>query len=177
MALPVDHCESTSFSPLPWRGLVAAGTIVNLPFVLILLAGAAGGAGSQALFWIFIVCILIYTFGIPLHARRTTPFEQGRRVRAAFDIHGINLLWRAPSRLILYEDAMEIRIFFHAYLIPYDRLTARPQAAGTLSKCIVILSRDTCLSPRITLHASQKRILVILDQLQQASGAHGEETP
>jgi len=173
MPSPVDTSPQTSCSPLPWRSLVAAGATVNLPFVFILLAGLAGGTDSEVLFWIFIVCILIYAFGIPLYARRPTPFERGRRVVAAFDINGVNLLWKAPARLILYRDAMEIRIFFHAYLIPYDRITALPRDIGTISKCIEVTSRDTELSPRITLHASQKRILFILEKLRETCHAHG----
>jgi membrane protein YdbS with pleckstrin-like domain len=75
-----------------------------------------GGIGLLTVFLVVFVGPLIYN-------RTTSRFESGRTVLDKCDGMGlIQGLRGALFRLIVYEDGLEIRAFYHRYFIPYSHI-------------------------------------------------------
>jgi len=122
------------------------GTSFFLILVMLLLAGSTVGyflkdyetfpqSGGIILLIIFVFLLLL---PVPYN-RRKSPFEKNRVVLGKYDGIGvIQGLRGALFRLIVYEEGIEIRAFYHRYYIPYE----------TIKKVII---EDRYFSKRLTI--------------------------
>ena len=75
--------------------------------------------GSITLIAIFLFLLI----GPMLFIRRPSRFQADRAVRAQFDgIGTIQGLRGALFRLLVYDDGIEIRAFYHRYYLPFERI-------------------------------------------------------
>ena len=73
---------------------------------------------------LLIAGILLITLGGPIiYNKKASRFEQGRSVLKEFNGWGnVPGLRGASVRLLLYEHALEIRAFYHRYLVPFTEI-------------------------------------------------------
>jgi hypothetical protein len=97
---------------------------------------------------IFVMTVLIFL--LPMFVcsigfnYRLSPFQENRTLVA--DFTGGGTLWyliqgSSPFfRLMVYEDALEVRFIFHRFLIPFDRMDDLPNKLGFFSPVSIVIS-------------------------------------
>lgn len=122
------------------------GTSFFLLLILLMSAGAGVGyllrdypvfpqAGGIILFIIFVTLVLLPV----LYNKKKSPFEGSRTVLARYDgIGTIGGLRGALFRILLYEDGIEVRAFYHRYYIPFEKIKKIATAHGSAGKRLII---------------------------------------
>jgi hypothetical protein len=138
----MDKNYSDSLIPL------GIGASFFLGLVLLLILGTIAGLiladrvdiqqpGGVTLIAIFLILLI----GPMLFIRRPSRFQAGRAVRAQFDgIGTIQGLRGALFRLLVYDDGIEIRAFYHRYYIPFEKIKSVTIEEGYFSKRLSIMS-------------------------------------
>ena len=118
------------------------GTSFFLLLILLMSAGAGVGyflrdypvfpqAGGIILFIIFVILVLLPV----LYNKKKSSFERSRVVLARYDgIGTIQGLRGALFRILLYEDGIEVRAFYHRYYIPFEKIKKIATAEGSAGK-------------------------------------------
>jgi hypothetical protein len=174
--------ESTyTDSPFPF-GIV--GTFV--PMVLILILGTFTGvalAGPEIMPFIFIPLFFAVFIGPALFNRRMSPFERSRTLIDSFTGGGSIFLFHGSwpfFRLLVYRDALEVRVMYHRFLIPFDMMEELPETVGFFSSGIPIRSNLPGVPSCIRFNGfGSNRIAKSLHGAQQAclAGRSGARTP
>ena len=87
--------------------------------------------GAIILLIIFVLLVLVPV----LYNRKKSPFEKNRVILEKYDGAGnIQGLRGALFRLIIYEEGIEIRAFYHRYYIPFKEMTKVEIEKGLISK-------------------------------------------
>ncbi|MGD8366115.1 MAG: hypothetical protein PVG78_00620 [Desulfobacterales bacterium] len=74
---------------------------------------------------LLLVIVLVILVGPIFYNRRMSRFERGRTPLVVIDYLGIiQGLRGAFIRLLLYDEGLEIRAFYHRYYIPFDKIDA-----------------------------------------------------
>lgn len=147
------------------------GTSFFLLLIILLSAGAGVGyllkdypifpqSGGIILLIIFMVLLLIPVF----YNKRKSPFEQNRVVLVKYDgIGTIQGLRGALFRIILYEDGIEVRAFYHRYHIPFDKIQEIHTESGYTSKKLNIVTGIAGVPDYIV--SSDKKFWALADQI------------
>jgi hypothetical protein len=81
--------------------------------------------------------VFLFIFLVPtLFNYFPSPFRQNRKLVAAFTGGGSIFLFHGSwpfFRLMVYEDALEVRVEFHRFLIPYEKMEDIPGKVGFFS--------------------------------------------
>lgn len=128
-------------SPLPF-GIM--GTFPLLIAVLLLLMFVMEKyAGPDSIGLIFPFVFLFIFLGPTIFNYLPSPFQKNRRLLGSFTGGGSIFLFHGSVpffRLMVYDDALEVRVMFHRFLIPYDRMEDIPNKIGFFSTGILIKS-------------------------------------
>jgi hypothetical protein len=110
---------------------------IGTSFIIILMALILGGSLIGILFEPFLrqenfvngagiilfIIFLVILVGPNIYNKRVSRFERGRIPLKIIDYWGvIQGLRGAFIRLILYDEGLEIRAFYHRYYIPFDKI-------------------------------------------------------
>jgi hypothetical protein len=98
--------------------------------------GRVMGPETLVLFIIIFLAPVLYNY-------KKSRFEKTRHaVKTRMGGGSVGLLHGTVPffKLLIYPDALEVRIFFHAYLIPYKQMQGAPEQSGTLSRGLTIRS-------------------------------------
>ena len=96
--------------------ILAAGTVIGFLVGDRFAVKQLGGVGLLFAFLVLLVGPLFYI-------RKKSPFEQGKVLRMMFDGMGVIQGLRGTFlRLLLYDDGLEIRAFYHRYYIPFNQI-------------------------------------------------------
>ncbi|MDH3973904.1 MAG: hypothetical protein OEV42_06455 [Deltaproteobacteria bacterium] len=115
--------------------------IIAVPFISVFAIERHSGLQQMpimivpAVFFILFISI-IYNF-FP------SPFQKKRDKIASFTGGGSIFLFNGSwpfFRLLIYHDGLEIRVMFHRFFIPYDKIEAMPEKTGFFSRGILIKS-------------------------------------
>jgi hypothetical protein len=125
-------------SPSPF-GLI--GTFLVMMAILFLIFGItvsmiSSGSHPKNVFWPIPCAFAFFFLGPSLFNFRTSPFQKNRRLITAFTGGGSIFLFNGSwpfFRLLVYEDALEVRIMFQRYLIPYAEMGDFPSRADFFS--------------------------------------------
>ena len=121
--------QKYSDSMFPWG--IGASFVIS--FITLMLLGVFGGV-----FWgsyiesngikqggglILLVAILVILVGPMIDNKRVSRFERGKKPIEIIDHFGIiQGLRGAFIRLLMYDDGIEIRAFYHRYYIPFVKI-------------------------------------------------------
>ena len=92
--------------------------------------------GPQAIAVLVIPLFLPIFVGPVLYNRSVSPFERERGLVASYTGGGSIFLFNGTwpfFRLLVYADGVEIRVMFHRFFIPYDRMEDLPEKPGLFS--------------------------------------------
>ena len=91
---------------------------------------------------ILLIIFLVILVGPIIYNKRVSRFEKGRTVLKKLDDIGIiQGLRGALFRLVLYEEGLEIRAFYHRYYIPFARIDGVSIEKGYFSKRLNIVAK------------------------------------
>ncbi len=96
--------------------------------------------GEEILSLIFPLILLFIILSPVVFNYFPSAFQERRRLVSAFTGSGSILLSVSPwpcFRLLIYEDAVEIRIMFQRYLIPYEKMADLQEKIGFWSRGIL----------------------------------------
>lgn len=140
---------------LTFFGLLAAGLLVGL-----LVSQLAEGAAAPG---VFLPVLLLLVFGPILFNYLPSPFQKQRRPLDAATGGGSILLLNGSwpyFRLLIYEDGLEVRFFFHAWFIPYARLESATLQRVFFSTALLIRSDLPKVPNRIRFFSFRKKDLL-----------------
>lgn len=128
-------------SPSPFGIFGTFAILIAVPMIIIFTAVKFVGEGVAAFlvppFFIFIF------LGPAVYNYVPSPFQANRILVASFTGGGGIFLFSGSwpfFRLLVYQDALEVRTMFHRFLIPYDMMEDLPEKLGFLSMGILIKS-------------------------------------
>lgn len=110
---------------------IGIGASFLLTLVIVLAAGTIVGLiienkyGNMQRFGIvpMIIVLLIFLGGPIVYNKKKSRFEKGKQVLEKLDRIGmIQGLRGAFFRILVYEQGMEIRAFYHRYYIPFEKI-------------------------------------------------------
>jgi hypothetical protein len=120
----VNYADSVlNIGLFPSFALFISGSLA----ILMIIDHAFGDSYLQFSFPLVFIALFL---GPIMYNRRTSPFEKSRKIIKSYTGGGAIGFFHATTpffRLLLYEDAIEIRVFFHSFLIPYDKMEKAPE--------------------------------------------------
>lgn len=111
--------------------------LIAVPLVVTMIAHKLGGPGAAAA--VFPPFFILIFAGPILYNRAASPFEQGRSLVVSYTGGGATFMMNGSwpfFRLLIYADGVEIRVMFHRFFIPYDRMEDLPPKLGFFSRGI-----------------------------------------
>ena len=99
--------------------------------------------GPEVFALLFPVGFLALFVGPVIFNYRTSPFQRHRHLVAAFTGGGSIFLFHASwpfFRLLVYEDALEVRVEFHRFLIPFEKMADTPAKVDFFTAGLLIQS-------------------------------------
>jgi hypothetical protein len=114
--------------------------------------------------------LLILVVGPAAFNYLASPFERNRRRVAAFAGGGsMSFMSAAACRLVVYEDALEVRMLFHRFLIPFDKMDPFPDNVGFFTRNLLIKADVPEVPPRIYFRGSaMKHAAKVVNDAQAA---------
>ncbi|HTP66767.1 MAG TPA: hypothetical protein VMJ66_15350, partial [Geobacteraceae bacterium] len=128
-------------SPFPFGIMGTFPLLIAVPLLLIFVMQKYGGPESAGAVFPFV--FLFIFVGPAVFNYLASPFQNNRRVVTTFTGGGSIFLFSGSwpfFRLIVYEDALEVRVMFHRFLIPYEKMADLPGKIGFFSTGILIRS-------------------------------------
>ena len=138
-SLTMHHKYKDSFSPFGLLGTMSL--LIAVPLVAILIVEKYAGPEKMAL--VFLPAFLFIFLSPVVYNFLSSPFERDRSLVAAYTGGGSFFLFGGSwpfFRLIIYRDGIEVRVMFHRFFIPYDKMDDLPQKVGFFSRGILIKS-------------------------------------
>jgi hypothetical protein len=133
-------------------GLLLAGSLIGV-FLgpLLVQKGFEQGGGI-----ILLIIVLVIIVGPIIYNKRISRFEKEKTVLKVIDHFGmIQGLRGAFIRLLLYEEGLEIRAFYHRYFIPFEKIDGVSIERLLFDKRINIKTTITGVPKFITLPEKQ----------------------
>jgi len=135
--------DTTKFhdSPFPF-GLAVTFPLLIGSFMLVM-AVSERFLRKESFFVIFPVLFLFLFIGPTIFNYLSSPFQAERTLIASFTGGGSIYLFHGSVpffRLLVYNNALEVRVMFHRYLVPYDKMDAPPDKIGFFSSGLLIKS-------------------------------------
>ncbi len=128
-------------SPMPFGILGTFLLLIGPPMLLVIAVQRYAGLEAMGVMIPFVV-LIIFTVP-PIFNYLPSPFQQHRKLIASFTGGGSIYLFNGSwpfFRVMVYEDALEVRFMLHRFLIPYDRMDDIPDTVGFFSTGILIRS-------------------------------------
>jgi len=141
MQTPTHLETSYKDSPLPF-GIV--GTFVPMVATLVLGAFVVQKYAGVEMMGMYFMSVFLFVFiGPVIYNFRTSPFQRNRKFITAYTGGGSIFLFHGSwpfFRLLVYQDALEVRVMFHRFLVPFDRMEDIPENIGFFSSGLLIKS-------------------------------------
>ena len=166
-------------SPVPFGIMGAMIILIAIPLLLVFTVQRfAGPAAMGAL----IPFVILFVFGgSTIFNFLPSPFQQNRRLVASYTGGGSIYLFNGSwpfFRVMVYEDALEVRFMFHRFLIPYDRMEEIPDTIGFFSTGILIKSDLPDVPSRIRFSGfGMKNIVQTVHDARHAHVAAAQPSP
>ena len=128
-------------APVPFGLMGTLVALIAIPLVTITIALKLGH--SEAAAALFLPSFILIFAGPILYNRVASPFEEGRILIASYIGGGSTFLMNGSwpfFRLLVYADGVELRVMFHRFFIPYDRMEDLPEKLGFFSRGILFRS-------------------------------------
>jgi len=128
-------------SPFPFGIMVTFPFLIAVPLLGMFIGQKYAGPESIAL--IFPLVFLFIFLGPTIFNYLSSPFQKNRKLVTAFTGGGSIFLFHGSwpfFRLMVYENALEVRVMFHRFLIPYEKMDDIPNKIGFFSTGILIKS-------------------------------------
>jgi hypothetical protein len=118
---------------------------------------------------LFGAMFLVLFVGPALYNRKPSSFEQARTVLASYTGGGSLMLFNGSwpfFRLLVYDDGVEVRVMFHRFFIPYDKMEDLPDKIRFFSLGGILFKSDLPGVPsRIRFHGrNSKKILEFVNE-------------
>ncbi len=153
-------------APVPFSLFGTFFALIAVPIVITMIAHKIGGPNTAASLF-FPLFVLIFVSPI-LYNCVASPFEQGRSVVASYTGGGSAFLMNGSwpfFRLLIYADGVELRVMFHRFFIPYNRMEDLPQKLGFFSMGILFRSDLPGVPSSIRFYGFRNK--GILEQIQE----------
>ena len=128
-------------SPFPF-GIV--GTFVPMVVVAVLGTSVVQQYAGAEMMGMFFMSIFLFIFiGPVIYNFQTSPFQRNRKFITAYTGGGSIFLFHGSwpfFMLLVYQDALEVRVMFHRFLIPFDKMEDIPEDIGFFSSGLLIRS-------------------------------------
>jgi hypothetical protein len=108
--------------------------LIAVPLVITMIAHKLAGPGAAAA--LFLPFFILIFAGPILYNRAASSFEQGRSLVESYTGGGSTFMMNGSwpfFRLLIYTDGVEIRVLFHRFFLPYDRMEDLPPKLGFFS--------------------------------------------
>jgi len=128
-------------SPFPFGIMGTFPLLIAVPLLVMFTGQKYLGPESIAL--MFPVVFIFIFLGPAIFNYLSSPFQENRKLVTAFTGGGSIFLFSGSwpfFRLMVYNDALEVRVMFHRYLIPYEKMDDIPNKIGFFSTGILIKS-------------------------------------
>lgn len=162
-------------SPFPFGILGTFLVLMALPMAAFFIGRQHLGPEGFAL--VFLLGFIFIFVGPTLFNYLPSPFAKGRRQLAAFTGGGSIYLFNGSwpfFRLVVYDDALEIRVMLHRFLVPYDRMEDLPEKVGFFTTGLFIRSDLPGVPSRIRFSGfGMKNILRVLNDAR--AGRHPDK--
>jgi len=102
-----------------------------------------------------------------------SPFEQSREVVCSSTGGGSIFLFRVPwpfFRLLVFQDGLEVRVLFHRYFVPYEKMEGEPKKVGIFVRGFLIESNVPGVPSRLRFYGF--RIDDLLKMISHARDLH-----
>ncbi len=147
--------------------MLILGLVMALLFMAISLFGENTG-------FIIIPAGILGLFAIQvIYNHAPSPFEENRNLVKSFTGGGSTFLFNGTwpfFRLMVYEDGLEVRVMFHRFFIPYDKIIDLPEKSGFFSLGLLIKSDLPGVPSAIRFHAfGMKRVVNVLNEMRGKS--------
>jgi hypothetical protein len=172
----VRHYEARTRGPMAHHGYKDAllpfgifGTfalLIAVPMVIFLVAEKY--AGPEKLAFMFMPAFLFIFLAPVAYNFVPSPFQRQRSLIASYtgggSIFFFNGTWPF-FRLMVYKDGIEVRVMFHRFFIPYDKMEDFPEKLGFFSLGLPIRSNLPGVPSSIRFHGFRtKGLLKLLNQ-------------
>lgn len=128
-------------SPFPFGIMGTFPFLIAVPLLLVFAMEKYGGPEAIGLVFPWVI---LFVFLCPtIFNYLPSPFEKNRKLLASFTGGGSIFLFHGSVpffRLMVYGDALEVRVMFHRFLIPFDRMEDFPNKIGFFTTGILIKS-------------------------------------
>jgi hypothetical protein len=128
-------------SPFPFGIMGTFPLIIAVPLLTMFLGERFVGPEGIAL--MFPVMFGFIFLGPAIFNYLSSPFQENRKLVTAYTGGGSIYLFHGSwpfFRLMVYDDALEVRVMFHRFLIPYEKMEDIPGKIGFFSTGILIKS-------------------------------------
>jgi hypothetical protein len=144
----IEHRQSISVqsyreSPFPFGVVGTFAIFLGIAMIGLLLAQKYASPAVSG--FLFVAAFLALFFGPMLYNRTPSSFEQTRTVAASYTGGGSLLMFNGSwpfFRLLVYDDGVEVRVMFHRFFIPYDKMENLPEKPGFFSRGGVLFKSD-----------------------------------
>lgn len=154
---------------LPFGVFGTSAFVIGIPLLAIFILQKYFGPAAAACVF-FPILILIF-FGSVVYNYVPSCFQRERSVVASYTGGGSILLFHGSwpfFRLIVYEDGVEVRVEFHRFFIPYDKMGAIPSKIGFFNRGLLIQSDLPGVPSSIRFNGfAMKKILNALDEMKR----------
>ena len=143
MEARIATTDTTKFhdSPFPFGLSITFPLMIGSFMVLMILSEKFFGKDS---FLVISPGLFLFLFiGPSVFNYLSSPFQAERTLITSFTGGGSIYLFHGSVpffRLLVYNNALEVRVMFHRYLIPYDKMEAPPDKIGFFTSGLLIKS-------------------------------------
>jgi hypothetical protein len=139
----ISHDVETKYKDSPFPFGITGTFLLLIAAPLLLIFVGQKYAGPEAIALLFPFVFLFIFLGLTIFNYSSSPFQKNRKLVATFTGGGSIFLFHGSwpfFRLIVYDDALEVRVMFHRFLIPYERMEDIPGKIGFFSTGMLIKS-------------------------------------
>ena len=159
---------------LPFGVLGTFALLIAVPMLIFLLVEKY--AGPEKLAFMFMPTFLFIFLTPVAYNLVPSPFQRERTLIASYtgggSIFFFNGTWPF-FRLMVYKDGIEVRVMFHRFFIPYDKLEDFPEKLGFFSVGLPIRSNLPGVPSSIRFHAFRmKKIMKLVNEQRKESQAN-----
>lgn len=180
---PVEN--SYKESPFPFG--VVGTFVIFLGIMMFSMFFVMEHTAPAAAAFMFPLMFVVIFVGPAWFNRLPSSFEQARTVAASYTGGGSMLMFNGSwpfFRLLVYDDGVEIRVMFHRFFIPYDKMEDLPDKIKFFSFGVLFKSDLPGVPSSIRFHGrSSKKILEFVNErrkmilaMNAGTGAHENMT-
>lgn len=162
---PITHHKYKD-SLLPFGILGTFALLIAVPLITFFIIGKY--AGPENLVFVFMPTFLFIFLSPVVYNFVPSPFERERNLIASYTGGGSIYLFSGTwpfFRLLIYRDGIEIRVMFHRFFIPYDKISDLPQKVGFFSRGLLIKSELKDVPSSIRFYGfGMKKILKVVNE-------------